>query len=154
MSRYGLFVLLLGAGVVLAGSPGEARQDPDTTVSRAPAGAAQSRTDDGRASTDAPRGQAPEPRPETGEAGEGTIEAEAEDGPALIAVPGGSALGMSVLGNQEAPTSLVIVPWKTSELGTSIGISPMLDDSRQAVDRDVFMRALRYYQIRVSDTTP
>jgi hypothetical protein len=152
MSRYGLFVLLLGAGVVLAGGPGEARQD--ASGSRAPAGDTQSRTDDGRASTDAPRGQAPEPRPETGEAGGRTAEAEAEDGPTLIAVPGGSALGMSVLGNQEAPTSLVIVPWKTSELGTSMGISPILDDSRQAVDRDVFMRALRYYQIRVSDTTP
>jgi hypothetical protein len=40
------------------------------------------------------------------------------------------------------------VPWKSSELGTSLGISPMLDDSRQPVDRDVFMRALRYYEIR------
>jgi hypothetical protein len=55
--------------------------------------------------------------------------------------------GMSILGNQEAPKSLDIVPWKSSELGASIGITPMLDDSRQPVDREVFMRALIYYEI-------
>lgn len=56
--------------------------------------------------------------------------------------------GMSVLGNQEAPKSLVIVPWKSSEIGDSLGVSTMLDDSRRPVDRDVFLRALRYYTIR------
>jgi len=56
--------------------------------------------------------------------------------------------GMSILGNQEAPKSLVIVPWKTSELGSALGISTMLDDSRQPVDREVFLRALNYYEIR------
>ena len=56
--------------------------------------------------------------------------------------------GMSILGNQEAPKSLVIVPWKSSELGDSLGISAMLDDSRRPVDKDVFMRALKYYEIR------
>ena len=61
--------------------------------------------------------------------------------------------GMSILGNQEAPTSLVIVPWRSSEIGDSIGISTMLDDSRQPVDKEVFMRALRYYEIR-SKTKP
>jgi hypothetical protein len=61
--------------------------------------------------------------------------------------------GMSILGNQEAPKSLVIVPWKTSELGTALGISAMLDDSRQSVDKEVFMRALSYYEIR-SEKTP
>jgi hypothetical protein len=61
-------------------------------------------------------------------------------------------LGMSVLGNQEAPKALVIVPWKSSDIGDSLGISTMLDDSRQPVDKDVFMRALSYYEIR-SNTT-
>jgi hypothetical protein len=61
--------------------------------------------------------------------------------------------GMSILGNQEAPKSLVIVPWKSSELGDSLSISTMLDDSRQPVDREVFMRALSYYEIR-SESTP
>ena len=59
-----------------------------------------------------------------------------------------SLSGMSVLGNQEAPTSLVIVPWKSSEVGRSPSVSPMLDDFRQPVDKEVFMRALRYYEIR------
>lgn len=60
--------------------------------------------------------------------------------------------GMSVLGNQEAPKALVIVPWKSSEIGDSLGVSTMLDDSRQPVDKEVFMRALSYYEIR-SNTT-
>ena len=60
--------------------------------------------------------------------------------------------GMSILGNQEAPKALVIVPWKSSELGDALGIAPMLDDSRAPVDREVFLRALSYYEIR-SETT-
>jgi len=73
-------------------------------------------------------------------------EAEADDGPKVIS-------GMSILGNQEAPTSLVIVPWKSSQIGESVNVSTVLDDSRQPVDKDVFMRALRYYEIR-SETSP
>jgi hypothetical protein len=76
------------------------------------------------------------------------VQAQADKDPKLTSVPGGKALGMSILGNQEAPTSLVIVPWKSSEVGRSTGISPMLDDSRQPVDKEVFMRELRYYEIR------
>ena len=71
--------------------------------------------------------------------------AQAKEGPKLLD-------GMSILGNQEAPKSLVIVPWKSSQLGDSLGAAPMLDDSREPVDRDVFMRALGYYEIR-SETT-
>ena len=56
--------------------------------------------------------------------------------------------GMSILGNDEAPKSLVIVPWKSSQLGTTPAISRLLDDSTQPVDKDVFMRELAYYQIR------
>jgi len=56
--------------------------------------------------------------------------------------------GMSILGNQETPTSLVIVPWKSSEIGNGIGVSRALDTGIHAVDRDVFMRELRYYEIR------
>ena len=65
----------------------------------------------------------------------------AQQGPKMIS-------GMSILGNQEAPKSLVIVPWKSSQLGDSMGIATMLDDSRQPIDREVFMRALGYYEIR------
>jgi hypothetical protein len=95
--------------------------------------------------------------PEQNEAAQVKTEAEQKEAqaqtdtdkdPKLTSVPGGQALGMSILGNQEAPTSLVIVPWKSSEVGRATGISPMLDDSRQPVDKEVFMRELRYYEIR------
>ncbi len=56
--------------------------------------------------------------------------------------------GMSIVGNDEAPKSLAIVPWKTSELGETFDISQLLDSERQPVDREVFMRALDYYRIR------
>jgi hypothetical protein len=70
-----------------------------------------------------------------------------EDGK-LTSVPGGKALGMSILGNQEAPKALVIVPWKSSELGNGLSVSTLLDDSRRPVDKEVFMRMLSYYEIR------
>ena len=56
--------------------------------------------------------------------------------------------GMSILGNQETPKSLVIVPWKSSEIGNGIGVSRALDTRIRAVDKDVFMRELKYYEIR------
>ena len=56
--------------------------------------------------------------------------------------------GMSILGNDEAPKSLVIVPWKSSQLGDTPAISRLLDDSTQPVDKEVFLRELAYYQIR------
>ena len=56
--------------------------------------------------------------------------------------------GMSILGNQEAPKSLVIVPWKSSEIGAGIGVSRALDTRIRAVDKDVFVRELKYYSIR------
>jgi len=62
--------------------------------------------------------------------------------------------GMSILGNQDAPKSLVIVPWKSSELGDSVGISTMLDDSRLPIDKEVFMRMLSYYEIRAETAHP
>ena len=56
--------------------------------------------------------------------------------------------GMSVLGNDDAPKSLALVPWKTSQLGDAPSISKLLDDSMQPVDKDVFMRELAYYEIK------
>jgi glucose/arabinose dehydrogenase len=72
----------------------------------------------------------------------------------LISVPGGKALGMSILGNQEAPKALVIVPWKRSELGNIQGISTLLDDSRLPIDKEVFMRMLSYYEITQETARP
>jgi hypothetical protein len=56
--------------------------------------------------------------------------------------------GMSIVGNDEAPKSLVIVPWKSSEMGDTLEASRALDDGRLPVDRDVFQRGLDYYRIR------
>jgi hypothetical protein len=56
--------------------------------------------------------------------------------------------GMSVLGNEEAPKSLVIVPWKSSELGDNINLSDTLDDRARPVDKEVFLRQLHFYEIR------
>jgi hypothetical protein len=62
-----------------------------------------------------------------------------------------SMLGMSILGNQEAPTSLVIVPWKSSEIGDGVSVSRALDTTIRPVDKDVFMRELSYYEIRAGE---
>jgi len=56
--------------------------------------------------------------------------------------------GMSVLGNDDSPKSLALVPWKASQLGDAPSISKLLDDSTQPVDREVFMRELAYYEIK------
>lgn len=56
--------------------------------------------------------------------------------------------GMSILGNEEAPKSLVIIPWKSSELGDDMSLSDTLDDRARPVDKDVFLRELSYYEIR------
>ena len=56
--------------------------------------------------------------------------------------------GMSILGNEEAPKSLVIIPWKSSELGDTIALSDTLDERARPVDKDVFLRELDYYEIR------
>jgi hypothetical protein len=62
--------------------------------------------------------------------------------------------GMSLLGNQEAPKSLVIVPWKSSELGDPLEVTSALDERARPVDRDVFLRELNYYDIRTGRSEP
>ena len=57
--------------------------------------------------------------------------------------------GISIVGNNEAPKSLFIVPWKSSEIGSETGLTPgLMDDSLRPVDRDVFMREIDFYEIR------
>lgn len=55
--------------------------------------------------------------------------------------------GMSIVGNDEAPKSLYIVPWKSSEIGVKTSLNMMLNESDGPVDRDVFMRQLEFYRI-------
>jgi hypothetical protein len=165
MSRNLLVVLLLATGIAGADkkprdkhATGPAAAQKQTAAvpglteeSQSKSKAAEVNTEEAQAEIGEPQG-----RSETAEIhgpSEAAEPAQTDKDGKLISVPGGKALGMSVLGNQEAPTSLVIVPWKSSEVGRSPGISPLLDDSRQPVDKEVFMRALRYYEIR-SETKP
>jgi hypothetical protein len=55
--------------------------------------------------------------------------------------------GMSIVGNDEAPKSLYIVPWKSSEIGVETSLDTMLNAGDVPVDRDVFKRQLEFYKI-------
>ena len=55
--------------------------------------------------------------------------------------------GMSIVGNDEAPKALYIVPWKSSEIGVETSLSMMLTESATPVDREVFMRQLAYFEV-------
>ena len=69
------------------------------------------------------------------------------------AAPGADVVmsGLSIVGNDETPKELVIVPWKSSQLADAPGISRLLDDSTQPVDKDVFMRELAFYGLKSAD---
>lgn len=183
MSRYIFVVLLLTTVVALAEDKPKSQKPGSEAASHKKTEAAQGQAEQAQATTQAPEAktkesqtktedaqgkseEAPPKREEaqgqtevahpTGEEAQeqtGDAQPTTDEGAKLTSVPGGKALGMSILGNQDAPKALVIVPWKSSELGDSPGNSPMLDDSRQPVDKEVFMRALRYYEIR-SGTKP
>ena len=68
------------------------------------------------------------------------------------AQPGGDVKmsGISILGNEDAPKSLVLVPWKSSQLADMPSVSRLLDSATQPVDKDVFMRELVYYEFKSS----
>ncbi len=68
--------------------------------------------------------------------------------PEADAAGGKKLSGISILGNQDSPKALVIVPWKSSEIGDPLGLAENLDGSRRPVDKDVFMRELDYYDIK------
>jgi len=149
-----LVLVLLGTGVALGDEAAPQAPDPDN-----PEPQAEEQVKAEPASGTAPRPEAGDPNSAAveekqaadeekagDEAAGGEAQEQKQQGPKVIS-------GMSILGNQEAPKSLVIVPWKTSEIGDAIGFSTMLDDSRQPIDKEVFMRELSYYQIR-SKTTP
>jgi hypothetical protein len=55
--------------------------------------------------------------------------------------------GISIVGNDEAPKSLYIVPWKGSEIGAGANMGMELNNSAVPVDRDVFMRQLEFYKV-------
>jgi hypothetical protein len=56
--------------------------------------------------------------------------------------------GMSIMGNNEAPKSLYIVPWKSSEIGLETKLtSSLLNEDMTPVDKIVFMRELDFYKL-------
>jgi hypothetical protein len=60
--------------------------------------------------------------------------------------------GISIVGNKEAPKSLFIVPWKSSELGVETSLSSrLLDEKLKVVDKDVFGRELDFYYSTVAE---
>lgn len=60
--------------------------------------------------------------------------------------------GMSILGNKEAPMSLFIVPWKSSELGAETNLTRTLNERQLPVDREVFAREMAFYQASAGST--
>ena len=81
-----------------------------------------------------------------------TGEQAAQDASADEATDGAKTLsGMSILGNEETPKSLVIVPWKSSEMGDELSLSDTLDDRARPVDKEVFLRELRFYELRAAE---
>ena len=116
--------------------------------------AAQPKTEAARGQTEKSFAKTQEPKKEQETNQTEEPQPKAEEESKLTSVPGGKALGMSILGNQEAPKALVIVPWKSSDLGNGPSVSTLLDDSRRPVDKEVFMRMLSYYEIRSEAARP
>ena len=116
--------------------------------------AAQPKTETAQAHTEKPLAKTEEAKKEETKKQTDETQPKTDEGGKLTSVPGGKALGMSILGNQEAPKALVIVPWKSSELGNGPSVSTLLDDSRRPVDKEVFMRMLSYYEIRSETALP
>ncbi len=59
--------------------------------------------------------------------------------------------GMSIVGNDEAPKSLYIVPWKSSEMGVETSLDMMLTEGDVPVDQVVFKRQLDFYEVSTSN---
>lgn len=55
--------------------------------------------------------------------------------------------GMSIVGNDEAPKSLYIVPWKSSEIGVQASLDTTLNEGDVPVDREVFKRQIEFYLV-------
>lgn len=60
--------------------------------------------------------------------------------------------GISIIGNKEAPKSLYIVPWKSSEVGVESDlVSSLMDDKLKPLDKEVFIRELQFYQLSLEE---
>ena len=56
--------------------------------------------------------------------------------------------GMSIVGNSEAPKSLTIIPWKSSEIGRDADFkSSLLSQEIAPIDKPSFLRGLDFYKL-------
>jgi len=124
--------LLLGSAAALADGPAGPAQASSAPAKAVPADAAKQPTKKRTVKT-ASSEEKPDPAAAT-----------------TATQPGGDVKmsGMSILGNEDSPKSLVLVPWKSSQLGDMPSVSRLLDSSTQPVDKEVFMRELSYYEFR------
>lgn len=55
--------------------------------------------------------------------------------------------GTAIIGNQELPKVLYIVPWKKSEVPemNQPPLESLIDEALQPIDREVFQRQVNYY---------
>ena len=55
--------------------------------------------------------------------------------------------GTAIIGNQELPKILYIVPWKKSEVPdmNQPPLESLIDEALQPIDREVFRRQVNYY---------
>ncbi|VAW92172.1 hypothetical protein MNBD_GAMMA23-227 [hydrothermal vent metagenome] len=55
--------------------------------------------------------------------------------------------GTAIIGNQELPKVLYIVPWKKSEVPdmNQPPLESLIDEALQPIDREVFRRQVNYY---------
>ena len=134
---------------LLAAARGAAA-DETATAPGTPAASAPATTQ----SVDAPKVNAPKQgaKKQTArtKAGDGKADPAAAAGQAAQAAGDVKMSGMSILGNEDAPKSLVLVPWKSSQLGDMPSVSRLLDSATAPVDKDVFMRELAYYEFKSS----
>jgi len=148
MSRHMLIAMLLLASVT-DGSGAQAATEVATSVADSNAKANASNATSTQPATANSDAAAKRQAKSTKASDDGT-NAAAADAKTAAADEVKTLSGISILGNQEAPKSLVIVPWKSSEIGDMPGLSRLLDDSVQPIDKEVFMRELDYYEIRSS----
>ena len=147
MKRTLILSLLLLAAVRVAAAD-DAATAPSTPVTEPSAPALAANASSMNQSDHASRQTAKKQSAST-KAGDSKSDPAAAPGEAA-AQPGGDVKmsGMSILGNEDAPKSLVLVPWKSSQLADMPSVSRLLDSSTQPVDKDVFMRELSYYEFK------
>lgn len=155
-TRCALLVLLLATGAALAADPAKADPPKAGSPKTGPAKTAKPPAAAAAPAPKEPAPAAPKDAPAPKDAAEPKDTTAPKDAAAsnqgVASKKDAPDLGMSILGNQEAPKALVIVPWKSSEVGDSMGISTVLDDARLPIDKEVFMRALSYFDLKLETT--